>query len=109
MTVPKTHFDRVLKELTNIGFLHVSGEEIPNVRELLTGKRLKGSWWADAAAQKIFNVTQELEDHTDVTITKLISRKLHSYIGSYGHDYLRSRRRVMIGNSKVCQNLRSYY
>ena len=76
MTAPKTHFDRVLKELTNEGFLHVSGDEIPNIRELLTGNRSRGSWWADPAAQKIFAVTQELEDHADVTITKLISRKV---------------------------------
>ena len=59
-----------------IGFLHVSGDEIPNVRELLTGQRSKGSWWADPAAQKIFAATQGLEDHQDVTITKLISKKV---------------------------------
>ena len=76
MTAPKTHFDRVLKHLIDIGLLHVSGDEIPNVRELLTGQRSKGSWWADSAAQKIFAVTQELEDHADVTITKLISKKI---------------------------------
>src|SRR5690349_12441118 len=76
MTAPKTHFDRVLKELTSRGFLHVSGDEIPNIRELLTGHRSRGSWWADPAAQKIFAVTQELEDHADATITKLISRKV---------------------------------
>jgi len=76
MTVPKTHFDKVLKHLSDIGFLHVSGDEIPNVRELLTGQRSKGSWWADPAAQEIFTVTQKLEDHVDVTITKLISKKV---------------------------------
>jgi len=76
MTASKTHFVRVLKELTEIGFLHVSGDEIPNIRELLTGQRSKGSWWADPAAHKIFAVTQELEDHVDVTVTKLISKKV---------------------------------
>jgi len=76
MTVPKTPFDNVLKHLSDIGFLLLSGDEIPNVRELLTGQRSKGSWWADGAAQEIFTVTQKLEDHVDVTITKLISKKV---------------------------------
>ena len=76
MTAPKTYFDRALKELSDVGLLHVSGDEIPNVRELITGQRSKGSWWADPAAQKIFTVTQELEEHEDVTITKLISKKV---------------------------------
>jgi hypothetical protein len=62
--------------LIDIGVLHVSGDEIPNVRELLTAERSKGSWWADPAAQRIFAVTQELEDHVDVTVTKLISKKV---------------------------------
>jgi len=76
MTAPKTHFDLVLKELTGIGFLHVSGNEIPNVRELLTGRSSKGSWWADPLAHEIFAVTQTLEDHPEVAITKLISKKV---------------------------------
>ena len=76
MTVPKTHFDRVLRKLTDIGLLHVSGVEIPNVRELITGQKSKGSWWADPAAHEIFAITQELEDHGDVTIVKLISKKV---------------------------------
>jgi hypothetical protein len=43
---------------------------------LLTGQRSKGSWWADDAAHTIFAITQELEDHADVAITKLISKKV---------------------------------
>src|SRR5262245_50877624 len=76
MTASKTHFDNVFIHLKDIGFLHVSGDEIPNVRELVTGKKSKGSWWADAAAHQIFTVMQLLGDHPDVTITKLISRKV---------------------------------
>jgi hypothetical protein len=76
MTVSKTYFEKVLDQLRDIGLLHLSGDEIPSVRELLTGRRSKGSWWADPAAQKIFNVNQALEDHPDVTIVKLISKKV---------------------------------
>jgi hypothetical protein len=76
MTASKTHFEKVLNHLRDAGLLHLSGDEIPSVRALLTGRSSKGSWWADPAAQKIFIVTQALEDHPDVTIVKLISKKV---------------------------------
>src|SRR5262245_32336058 len=76
MTASKINFDNVFTHLKDIGLLHLAGDEIPNVRELVTGKKSKGSWWADPAAHQIFAVTQLLEDHPDVTITKLISRKV---------------------------------
>jgi hypothetical protein len=76
MTGPKTHFEKIEEHLKELGFLHVSGDEIPNVRELLTGKKSKGSWWADPAAHQIFAITQSLEDHPDVTTAKLVSNKV---------------------------------
>jgi hypothetical protein len=70
------NFQKAFNRLTEIGFLLVSGSEIPDVRQLITGTRSKGSWWADPAAHKIFAVNERLEDHADVTITKLISGKV---------------------------------
>ncbi len=70
------NFVKVLNKLTETGFLLVSGSEIPDVRGLITNRRSKGSWWADSAAHEIFAINEMLEDHPDVTITKLISGKV---------------------------------
>lgn len=74
--VTDKNFVKVFNKLKEIGFLLVSGSEIPDVRTLITGGSSKGSWWADKAAHKIFAVNELLEDHPDVTITKLISGKV---------------------------------
>jgi hypothetical protein len=74
--VTDKNFEKVFNTLTEIGFLLVSGSEIPDVRQLITTKRSKGSWWADSAAHEIFAVNELLEDHPDVIITKLISGKV---------------------------------
>ncbi len=42
---------------------------------LLTGRRVRGSWWADASARTIFAVLQQLNTHPEVTFTKLLGRK----------------------------------
>jgi hypothetical protein len=70
------NFDKVLRCLEEIGLLLVSGNEIPDVRRLITGKSSRGSWWADKAAHEIFAINELLEDHADVTVTKLISGKV---------------------------------
>lgn len=69
------NFVKVFDKLSEIGFLLVSGGEIPDVRGLIGGKG-KGSWWADEAAHDIFAVNEMLEDHPDVAVTKLISGKV---------------------------------
>jgi hypothetical protein len=77
MTAKTTrYFEKALKQLIDIGFLHLSGNEIPNIRGLISGPKSKGSWWADPAAHEIFVITQLLEDHPDVMLTKLISHKV---------------------------------
>lgn len=77
MTASKNkNFVKVFNKLTELGFLLVSGSEVPDVRTLITGETAKGSWWADPAAHEIFAVNELLEDHPDVIITKLISGKV---------------------------------
>jgi hypothetical protein len=49
---------------------------LPNLGRLVAGKRVRGSWWAHPRAQEIFQVYDALEDHPDVLIMKLISRKV---------------------------------
>lgn len=70
------NFEKVLQKLSEIGFLHVSGNQIPSVQQVITGTTSKGSWWADSASNDIFAVNELLEDHPDVAVTKLISAKV---------------------------------
>jgi hypothetical protein len=70
------NFEKVFRQLEEIGMLLVSGNEWPDVRSLITGKVSKGSWWSDSAAQEIFAVSELLDDHPDVTPAKLISKKV---------------------------------
>lgn len=58
------------------GFLLESDPKLPSVCSLITGAPLRGSWWSHPLAQIIFQVNEQLEDHEDILIAKLISRKV---------------------------------
>jgi len=70
------HFKRVLSKIVSYGFLLESDTKLPSVCGLITGGPLTGSWWSHPLAQVIFQVNEQLEDHSDVLITKLISVKV---------------------------------
>ena len=53
-----------------------SDPKLPSVCWLITGSSLRGSWWSHPLAQTIFRVNEQLEDHPDVLITKLVSGKV---------------------------------
>ncbi|HWN08443.1 MAG TPA: hypothetical protein VNO50_04075 [Pyrinomonadaceae bacterium] len=71
-----THFQRVFQQLKGFGFLLESDPKLPSVCTLITGTPMKGSWWSHPMAQIIFQINERLEDHKDVLITKLVSRKV---------------------------------
>jgi hypothetical protein len=54
----------------------LSDANLPSVSGIVTGEKLRGSWWAHKQGQTIFAISEMLEDHTDVLITKLISDKV---------------------------------
>lgn len=66
----------VLAELKGFGFLLESDPHLPSVCGVIVGEPLRSSWWSHPKAQTIFQVNEQLEDHTDVFITKLISAKV---------------------------------
>ena len=70
------NFARAMNILEESGLLLVMGLEIPDVCRLVTSQKIKGSWWGDPAGQEIFAVSEMLSDHTDITVTKLISGKV---------------------------------
>ncbi|HZN00989.1 MAG TPA: hypothetical protein VFB70_16405 [Pyrinomonadaceae bacterium] len=72
----RKQFDKVFLQLQELGLLLLSDANLPSVSGIVTGEKLRGSWWAHKQAQTIFAVSEMLEDHTDVLITKLISDKV---------------------------------
>lgn len=76
MKTVASHFDTVLHNLKANGFLLESDPKLPSVCSLITGSALRGSWWSHPLAQNIFQVNEQLEDHQDVLITKLVSGKV---------------------------------
>ena len=72
----RKQFDKVFLQLQELGLLLLSDANLPSVSGLVTGEKLRGSWWSHKHAQTIFAVSEMLEDHSDVLITKLISDKV---------------------------------
>ena len=77
MTVSyREQFNKVFAQLRNKGLLLVSDSDFPNVANIITGERIRGSWWRNDFAHDIFVTSEELEDHPDVMIVKLLSGKV---------------------------------
>ena len=70
------HFQAILRTLETNGFLLESDPKLPSVCSLITGSALRGSWWSHPLAQIIFQINELLEDHDDLLIAKLVSRKV---------------------------------
>lgn len=70
------HFHEMLATIKSNGFLLESDPKLPSVVSLITGSALRGSWWSHPLAQIIFQVNELLEDHNDILVAKLVSRKV---------------------------------
>lgn len=70
------HLKTVLSQLKKDGFLLESDPKLPSVCSLITGEPLRGSWWSHPLSHTIFQVNEQLEDHPELLITKLISGKV---------------------------------
>jgi hypothetical protein len=84
----KKQFAEVFQQLEKFGLLLLSDSNLPNVATLVAGEKVSGSWWSHKAAQRIFAVSELLEDHSDVLIMKLVSKKVtfvHREL--WGHIY----------------------
>lgn len=72
----RKQFDEVFLQLEKFGLLLLSDSSLPSVATLVAGERVSGSWWSHKAAQRIFVVSETLEDHADVLLLKLVSNKV---------------------------------
>lgn len=49
---------------------------VPNLAETVTGKRIRGSWWAHPKGQDIFRLTRTIRDSDDILVCRLMHGKI---------------------------------
>ncbi len=49
---------------------------VPNLAETVTGKRIRGSWWADPKARDIFRITRAVRDSDHILVCRLVGGKI---------------------------------
>jgi hypothetical protein len=65
----------VLPELRRIGLMLESDPAGISVCSLIAGKPIRGSWWGHPKGRDIWIVIQELADHPDLIVAKLVAGK----------------------------------
>lgn len=68
--------ERVHEALTREGLLLLSDTRLPSVVALVAGAPVRGSWWSHPAGRVIFRVSEDLADHPDVLMNRLVSGKI---------------------------------
>ena len=66
----------ILVRLESDGLILLADALFPSLVGLVTGESIKGSWWGHARGNEIYNLANEVEDHGDVLVTKLVSGKV---------------------------------
>jgi len=49
---------------------------VPNLAETITGKKIRGSWWAHPEGQLIFRLTRAVRDSEDILVCRLVDGKI---------------------------------
>ncbi|MEJ7730345.1 MAG: hypothetical protein WKG00_14145 [Polyangiaceae bacterium] len=49
---------------------------LPSLVEEVAGEPVRGSWWAHAKGGDIYRIANELEDHDEVLVAKLVAGKV---------------------------------
>lgn len=49
---------------------------VPNLAEIITGKRIPGSWWGHPQGQKIYQLTRAVRDSEDILVCRLVAGKI---------------------------------
>jgi hypothetical protein len=68
--------ERVHEALARQGLLLLSDARFPSIVTLVAGAPVRGSWWAHPAGRAIFRVSEDLADHPDVLVNRLVSGKI---------------------------------
>lgn len=68
--------DQLFDQLKIKGLLLQADAQFPSLTGLITGEALKGSWWGHPRGKEIFNLSNDLAEHPDVLVTKLVGGKV---------------------------------
>jgi hypothetical protein len=66
----------LLGVLERDGVLLLSDPVLPSVATLVADGPIGGSWWGHPSGNEIYHLSNELEDHADVLVSKLVSAKV---------------------------------
>jgi hypothetical protein len=66
----------VTKEFKRRGIILESDQKLPNLVTLVTGERVKGSWWRHPESRTIWRILNSFSMRNDVLTTRLISGKI---------------------------------
>ncbi len=91
----------VFRRLEKVGLVLLTDVDWPSVAGLVAGKPVRGSWWGHARGKEIFEVSEKLADHPDVTSVKLVKNKV-----TFVHRRLRSVFPARIGSLDGSPGLR---
>jgi hypothetical protein len=75
-TSAATNLRILLAKLKEFGLLLETDAKLPSVSGLVAGEPVRGSWWSHPRSHGIFAVLQEIVDHKDVLVAKLVSAKV---------------------------------
>lgn len=53
-----------------------AGGPVPKLTEAIAGEKIKGSWWGHPKGRQIFPVLEDVCEHADVLVCRLIDDKL---------------------------------
>lgn len=73
--IEKKEFARVMTELEAKRVLLEFDNFFPSIVNIIAKEPIKGSWWGHAKGKIIYNVANEVEDHSDVLKLKLVAGK----------------------------------
>jgi hypothetical protein len=71
-----TNIELLLARLREHGLLLQQDKRLPDVASSIAGEPIRGSWWAHPRAHAIFACLNELEQHPDILLAKLVAGKV---------------------------------
>lgn len=69
-------FQEVWQTLEYYGLLLEADTQLPSLASIVAGEPVHGSWWGHPQGHTIYHVANELSEHTDIIVVKLIAGKL---------------------------------
>lgn len=69
-------FESVAARARELGLLLLTDKSLPSVAGLVAGAPVRGSWWSHPKGHEIWSVVEQLSDHPDFVVTKLVSGKV---------------------------------